>query len=292
MAAHVYERVTARIIKALENGTAPWVRPWANHHNGIRYQPHNLSTGKDYNGVNILALAVEQEERGYCCGAWATYKQIAAMGGQVRKGEHGAEIVYYETITRRERDKDTGEEAERRIPMLKTYYVFNLEQADGLDAGTIAEANWQAIPDCEETLHRSGAIIRHGGNRAFYRRNPGDYIQLPHKADFPSADHYYATAFHELTHWTGGSEARTPREKGKSFGDDVYAFEELIAELGAAFLCARHAVDGELQHAAYIGSWLKVLKEDNRAIFKASAAAQRAVDFVMARAANADLAAA
>lgn len=284
-ASTVHDKVTARIVAALEKGVAPWVRPWSNRYAGMRYQPHNLSTGRDYAGVNVLSLGCEQEERGFACGAWATYKQIADMGGQVRKGEKGTEIVYYETWNKKGTDPATGEETEQRIPMLKTFYVFNLEQADGLDVGAIAEANWQPVPEAEATLRNSGAVIRHGGNKAFYRRAPHDFIQLPEPADFPTAGNYYATAFHELTHWTGDDQ-RTPREKGKAFGDSVYAFEELIAELGAAFLCSRHGIDGELQHAAYIDHWLKVLQEDNRAIFRAAAAAQRAVDYVMTAAAQ------
>jgi antirestriction protein ArdC len=274
-----YETITNSIIAALENGTVPWVRPWNNKFKGIRYQPHNMTSGKDYNGINVLSLACAQMDKGYCSGSWATYKQISELGGNVRKGEKSSMVVYYQMLDKTVKNAD-GTEEDKRIPLLKMFNVFNLEQTEGLNAEEIAELTWHDIPESEDTLHKSGAIIRHGGNKAFYRPSD-DSITLPEKGTFPDAGSYYATAFHELTHWTG-HEHRTPRVKGKKFGDDAYAFEELVAEIGAAFLCARHEIQGELQHASYIDSWLRVLKSDHKAIFTASAYAQKATDFIMA----------
>ena len=178
------------------------------------------------------------------------------------------------------RSSASGETVTENYSCLKTYYVFNASQCDGVEIPKpeIVEKPFLDIAACEKFILDTGAIVKHGGASAFYDRS-NDYIGLPAKTDFLSNEHYYATAFHELTHWSG-AKSRLEREKGKLFGDSKYAFEELVAELGSTFLCNDFSFTGELRHEAYIQSWLKALKDDNKAIFKASALAQKAVDYL------------
>jgi antirestriction protein ArdC len=215
-----------------------------------------------------------------------TFKQALELGGHVRKGEHGSLVVYADRISRTERDEATGEEAEREIPFLKGYTVFNVEQVEGLPQHFYAVAE----PRLEEVARNvqadaffvaTHADIRHGGDRAYYTMAE-DRVQMPPFEAFRDAESYYATLAHELTHWTRHP-LRLEREFGrKRWGDEGYAMEELVAELGAAFLSADLGLTPEprADHAAYIGSWLEVLKNDKRAIFAAASHAQRAADFL------------
>lgn len=282
--ADVYERVTSRILADLEKGVRPWVKPWsAGNTEGKISRPlrHN---GTPYRGVNVLLLWGDAMEKGFSAPIWMTYKQAQELGAQVRKGETGSLVVYADRFTKTETN-DKGEEEERQIPFMKGYTVFNVEQIDGLP-DQYKGAPRPALPPvelheaAEEFFRRTGATFRHGGNRAFYA--PGlDVIQLPPAEAFRDAESYAATKAHELIHWTGNKD-RMAREFGKRFGDSAYAFEELVAELGAAFLCADLGVTPEIRddHAAYLAHWLGVLKEDKRAIFSAAAHAQRAADFL------------
>ena len=214
-----------------------------------------------------------------------TYKQAEKIGAQVsnRAKGKGVQVVFYKPFEiTGALNPETGSHDKKVIPMLKTYTVFNTDFIDGLPVNEIEpieKPEFQSIEDCEQFIASISADIRHGGNRAFYT-SKDDYIQLPEKADFHSNADYYATALHELSHWTG-SESRLNRQFGKKFGDNAYAFEELVAELGAAMLCAHNKIDGQLQHASYIESWLKVLKADSRAILKASAEAQKILDYLV-----------
>jgi antirestriction protein ArdC len=284
----VYTRVTERIVADLEQGVRPWLKPWqASHAEGRIALPlrHN---GKPYRGVNVLLLWGEAMAKGYTASTWMTYKQAAELGAQVRKGEHGSLVVYADRITRTE-TSDSGEETEREIPFMKAYTVFNVEQIDGLPAQyqpalALPLPAEQRHAAAEQFIAQTGASIRHGGNRAFYAPVQ-DFIQLPPFPAFKDAESYYGTALHELTHWTGHT-SRCARafEKSHRFGSEGYAFEELVAELGAAFLCAQLGITPELRddHAAYLAHWLGVLKQDKRAIFSAAAHAQRAADFLFA----------
>lgn len=283
----VYSRVTSRIIADLEQGVRPWLKPWSveNAADCLPALPlrHN---GQAYRGVNILLLWGEAMDKGFTRNVWMTFKQAQEYGAHVRKGEHGAQVVYADRFTKTETD-EAGEEQTRDIPFLKTYAVFNVEQIEGLPAHFMEppESRDDArtldlIKEAEEFFTRTGARFRHGGNRAFYA--PGsDHIQLPPPEAFRDAESYTATKAHELVHWTGHP-ARMDREFGKRFGDSAYAFEELVAELGAAFLCAdlRASNEPREDHAAYLAHWLEVLKSDKRAIFTAAAHAQRALDFL------------
>ena len=215
-----------------------------------------------------------------------TFKQAKELGGHVRKGEKGSLVVYANTISRTEIDADTGEEEERDIPFMKGYTAFNVEQIEGLPAHFYAVAEPQLDPveridHAEAFFAATSADIRHGGNQAYYAVG-SDHVQMPPFEAFRDAESYYATLAHEVTHWTRHA-SRLERDFGrKRWGDEGYAAEELVAELGSAFLAADLELTPEVRedHAAYIGSWLKVLKNDKRAIFTAAAHAQRAADFL------------
>jgi antirestriction protein ArdC len=281
----VYARVTGKIIADLKQGMRPWLKPWSAEHAAGRISRPLRANGKPYQGVNVLMLWGDATEKGFACPVWMTYRQAAELGGQVRKGESGSLVVYADRITRTETD-ERGEDIERRIPFMKGYTVFNGEQVDGLPAQFCATAAAplpaaERIATAERFAEATGAEIHHGGNQALYAVG-SDRIQLPPFESFRDRESYYATLLHELTHWTR-HEKRLAREFGrKRWGDAGYAAEELVAELGAAFLCADLGITPAPRedHAAYLSSWLQVLKNDKRAIFSAAAHAQRAADYL------------
>lgn len=268
----IYESVTASIIAELEKGAIPWVKPWATDSSADK----NVLSQKPYQGINRLILGVSSMARGFTVPVWASYKQWESLGANVRKGEKGTQIVFYSPAEKTNRE--TGEK--ETYAVLKAYWVFNASQVDGIEIApaTATDKPFNAIFEAEQRIIKTGAAISHGGDAAFYSPS-SDRIQLPHKASFNSEANYYATAFHELVHWSG-HETRCKRDLKGKYGNPSYAFEELVAEMGAAFLCNDHGIQGELRHAGYIQSWLKACREDSRAIFKASALAQRAADFI------------
>lgn len=285
MKSDVYTKITDQIIAALEEGTRPWMKPWqAGHVAGPVSRPLR-SNGKPYSGINIIMLWATAMQRGYNAPIWMTFKQAQELGAHVRKGEKGTLVVYASKITRTETN-DNGEDIERDIPFMKGYTVFNIEQIDGLPAHYTATHPpclnpEQRIAQAEAFFAATGADIRHGGDAAFYAPGP-DFVQMPNFESFRDAGAYYATLAHECTHWTR-HETRLDRDFGrKRFGDQGYAMEELVAEIGAAFLCADLALVPQIRddHAPYIAGWLKVLKGDKRAIFTAASHAQKAVDFL------------
>jgi antirestriction protein ArdC len=224
--------------------------------------------------------------KAYAAPIWMTFKQSKELGAHVRKGEEGSLVVYADKIIRTETDAETGEDAERAIPFMKGYTVFNVEQIDGLPSHYYAKPeagtdSVRRIAHAESFFAATGAGIVHGGSRACYVPST-DNIHMPCIDFFRDAESYYATLAHETTHWTR-HKSRLDRDFGrKRFGDEGYAFEELVAELGSAFLSADLELTPEVRddHAAYIASWIKVLKDDKRAIFTASSYAQRAADFL------------
>lgn len=282
----IYSRITDQIIRILETGVKPWTQPWAaGHAAGPVSRPLRWS-GQSYAGINVLTLWASAMERGYAAPIWMTFKQALELGGAVRKGEKGSPVVYANTLTRTETDDATGEDAEVSIPFLKGYTVFNVEQIDGLPAHFYAPANAHPNPDqpiehAERFFAATGAKLAHGGNAAYYRM-ASDHIQMPSYSVFFSAHDYYATLAHESIHWTRHPSRLNRSFDQKRFGDAGYAQEELVAELGAAFLCADLglALEDRPDHAAYIASWLKALRDDKRVIFTASAHAQRAADYL------------
>lgn len=274
MSTDLYQVVTDRILDQLAQGCVPWVKPWkAAPGSGM---PYNASTLKPYRGINVCLLGYS----GFNSNAWVTFKQSKDMGGHVRKGEHGSLIVFYKPFEVKDRNAPADDpDRTRLIPLLKCYTVFNVEQCEGLE---LPSAPTVTRPEpCAADAVLSQAVIHHGGDRAFYSPTH-DMIQMPQPGTFRDTQSYYATALHELTHWSGHS-ARLAREYGKRFGDEAYAREELVAEMGAAFLCASLGIDGQLQHAEYLASWIKVLKGDKTAIVRAAGAAQKAADFLLGK---------
>ena len=245
----IAQSITDNVIKALEAGTAPWVKPW--NSNGID-APFNPISKRYYNGINFIQLSMMPGSTYN----WVTYKQAQSVGAQVRKGSKGVQVIYFSPLE----VKDKASNEIKKIPMLKTYTVFNADQVDGLELPAPTERTMnETIESCEAFIKNQRASISFGGNRAFYAPSI-DAIQLPEKDKFKSTEDYYATALHELSHWTG-HESRLNRSFGKRFGNQAYAFEELVAELGSAMLCAHLKIDGQLQHANYIANWLEGLKK-------------------------------
>jgi antirestriction protein ArdC len=287
MNADVYNRVTDKIIAELEKGERPWLKPWnAEHAAGKITRPlrHN---GLPYSGINILMLWAEAMEKGYNAPLWMTFKQAQELGGHVKKGEHGSLVVYANTLIKTEPNGETGEDEEHKIPFMKGYTVFNVEQIDDLPAHYYATAQEpqldaaQRLDHAEQFFKNTGADIRYGGNRAYYS-TATDHVHMPPFEFFKDPESFYETQLHECVHWTRHS-SRLDRDFGrKKWGDEGYAMEELVAELGSAFLSADLGLTPEVRedHAAYLASWLKVLKEDKRAIFSAAAHAQRAAEFL------------
>lgn len=273
MSQSIYEEVTQSIIDQLEKGAIPWVKPWRADSSADK----NVISQKPYQGINRLILGMTAMVKGYTVPAWASYKQWESLGAYVKKGEKGTRIVFYSPVSKE--NKQTGETESYSV--LKSYVVFNASQVEGLTITTVEpeEKPFTANQLAEDRIVKTGAIIGHGSDAAFYMPSQ-DRIQLPHKTAFDAECHYYATAFHELVHWSGAKH-RLDRdlEKGR-FGNPAYAFEELVAEMGAAFLCQDYGIAGELRHAGYIQSWLKALKDDSKAVFKAAAYAQKAADYI------------
>lgn len=272
----IYQTVTDSIISALETGVKPWSCPWQRVP-GMSGLPSNYATGAAYSGMNIMLLWYSASEQGFSDSRWMTYKQAKAEGGQVRKGEHGTTAIFYTTL---EKENDAGEV--EHIPMLKTFTVFNVQQIDGLALTTETvspEATFDPLPQAENLLRKSGANIIEKGQNAFFIPST-DEIHLPERYLFAYAANFYATGLHELVHWSGGKSRLNREMKGK-FGSEGYAFEELIAELGSAFLMADLGIVGAVQHESYIASWLKALRNDKRYIFKAASSASKAHRYLM-----------
>ena len=284
--ADLHTRITGKIIADLEQGVRPWHRPWNAAHleqRIIRPLRHNAIP---YQGINTVMLWMAAVTNGYGPPYWMTFRQAKELGGNVRKGEHGELVVYADRITRHDTNAE-GEDTERTIPFLKGYTVFNAEQCENLPAHFTAKPDAPALPivqrieAADRFFDATGAVVRHGGNRAYYAEG-ADLIQMPPCETFRDVESYAATRAHEFTHWTK-HEKRLARDFGrKHFGDEGYAREELVAELGSAFLCADLGITPEVRddHASYIASWLKVLKNDKRFIFSAASHAQRAVDYL------------
>ena len=289
----IYTRITNQIVSHLEKGVRPWVRPWNAEHAARRITRPLRHNGKPYSGINVLSLWASAMAQNFAAPIWMTFKQASELDAHIRKGEKGSLVVYADRITRKETDEKTGDEIETEIPFLKGYTVFNVEQIDGLPEVYYPKATPRLdsvarIEHAEKFFAALGATIRHGGNRAFYSI-AADAIQIPPFESFQDADSYYATLAHECTHWTG-SKTRLDRDfGGHRFGSEGYAVEELVAELGAAFLCAdlELALEPREDHASYIATWLKVLAADNRAVFTAAAHAQRAAEFINRKVTNA-----
>ena len=285
MKTDIYTRITDQIVAELEQGARPWMKPWdAAHAAGPVSRPLR-SNGQPYAGINVVMLWASAMERGFSSPIWMTFRQAHDLGAHVQKGEKGTLVVYANTFTREEQGAE-GEMEVRHIPFLKGYTVFNVEQIEGLPAHYYAKAEprrnpGERIAHAEAFFAATGVAIEHGGNTACYIPS-ADIVRMPDFASFKSPESYYATLGHECIHWTRHA-SRLERDFGrKRFGDAGYAMEELVAELGAAFLCADLELTPQIRedHAPYIAGWLSVLQHDPRAIFTAASHAQKAADFL------------
>ncbi|WDF71339.1 ArdC family protein [Novosphingobium sp. KACC 22771] len=285
----LYDEVTGKIIAQLEAGRFPWVQPWgAASGSGLGPAlPRNALTGRAYSGVNVLLLWGSVIEEGYPSQGWLTFRQALEAGGNVRKGEKGVTVVYADRFTpqaEKARAQESGEDA-RSVPFLKRFTVFNLAQCEGMREGLSADPEplpeRQIVPLAEEVIDASGVPFRIGGAKAFYVPST-DYVQVPPQPAFFEQINYYRTALHELTHATGHG-SRLDRKIVNPFASKDYAREELVAEMGSAFLCAALGIVPTVRHADYLGSWLEVLREDNRAIFRAAGQASKAADWLLTR---------
>jgi antirestriction protein ArdC len=271
MSTLIYQQVTDKIIADLESGNLPrWVKDWS----AGAGTDCNVITKKPYNGINTIILGMS----GFASPYWGTYKQWLSLGAQVTKGSKGTHIIYYSPVERGTRVTEAGEVKEYSY-ILKSYTVFNADQVTGWSAPEVRnELKFINIHALEVLTLKSAAVIKFGGDKAYYSPS-NDFIGMPDKTQFKSEASYYATLLHELAHWSG-HKSRLDRDLSGRFGNEAYAAEELIAELSAAFLCAKFNVTGELRHSSYIASWLRVLKNDNKAVFKAAALAQKAADYL------------
>lgn len=280
-----YADVTAQVIAALEAGTPPWRRPWDENKAGGPAMPCNATTGVRYRGINVVTLAMSP--LAFCSGdpRWATYKQAADRGWQVKKGERGTTAYFFKRLEVQDKDAGAGEEATRRIPLLRAFTLFHASQIEGLPnfrPPTIEEAPWRAPEAAEIIVNNSRAVIRTGGDQAFYSPST-DHIQMPPIQAFETPAGYAGTILHELGHWTA-AEARLNRDLRTSFGSHDYAREELRAELAQVMVCAELGIpDIDFSNnAAYLAGWLEKLRSDRKEIFRAAADAQRIADYLLA----------
>ncbi|WP_205602510.1 ArdC family protein [Chelativorans alearense] len=284
--ANLYSEITDKIIAELEAGRVPWVQPWgtaaAKAPLGL---PKNASTGRTYSGINVLLLWGAVIERGFSGQSWLTFRQALSLGGNVRKGERGTTVVYADRFVpedEKRRARETGEDAQA-IPFLKRFTVFNTDQCENLpeDVQTAAPPAPTGLiePRFEALIEATGIDFRIGGNQAFYVP-AHDYVQVPPPQAYFEPVNWHRTALHELGH-ASGAPHRLNRDLSGSFGSKKYAFEELIAEINAAFCCASLGIVPTVRHADYIGSWLEVLREDNRAIVLAASQASKAADWLL-----------
>ena len=288
---NLYQEVTDKIVSELEQGRFPWVQSWGNASAALGL-PKNAATARRYSGINVLVLWSALHQKGYRGQNWLTFRQAVMLGGSVCKGERGTTVFYADTFIpkgERERAAKDGDDP-NAVPFLKRHTVFNVEQCDGLPAsafdGIAPLPEREIIPRAEALIKATGAEIRIGGNRAFYH-TVDDYIQLPPQQSFFDQINFYNTAYHELGHWAGAAH-RLNRDYIKQDAAQGRYREELCAELTAAFVCAALGIVPTERHADYLGHFVDLLKEDNRAIFRAASHASKAADFILAFEAGVD----
>ena len=281
----IYAEITSKLIAAIEADPGKPCMPWRRSAKPL-FTPENALTGNAYNGINIVSLWVAAECLGYSAPVWATYRQWSELGCQVRKGEKSSLVVFYKEYESEPDPEHTDDDGKRRVA--RASHVFNAAQVDGY---TLPDAPQplgpiERLEGVDRFIAATGASIQHGGDRAFYRPST-DHIQMPEEGLFCGTDTmtrsegYYATVTHELTHWSGAKH-RLARDMGKRFGDNAYAAEELVAEIASAFLCAELGItqDTRADHAQYLAQWLKLMKDDSRAVFAAAAKASEAVAYL------------
>jgi len=273
------DRITAAIQQMLEGDVPAWRKPWrALRESGAATMPRNAVTGHTYRGINTCILWSRQDTDM----RYLTYRQAAQHGGHVRKGEHGTQVCFWQK-GRYTKRAESGEEETRDGLLMRLYTVFHISQCEDLQLPKASKVEPLPPPAGMDSLYRSLELrIEHGGDRACYIPSM-DRVAMPRPEAFTTADAYSATALHEITHWTG-HESRLRREFGKRFGDQAYAAEELVAEIGSAFLCAHLGINSALEHhASYVHHWKKLLSTDTRAVITAASKAQAAADYVIAK---------
>ena len=288
----LYQEVTDKLIAAIEAGTAPWQRPWQDV--AAAGVPMNGTSSRPYNGVNALLLMMTAQAEGYSDNRWFTFKQANEMGAQVKKGSKSTPVYFFKMLDAKGREllgdgpapregQGPATEAPRQIPFLTEYRVFHASQIEGIEPMAQPVRSWTPLQAVQDLVERLKPDIRYGGNRAFYAPGPGrDFIQMPPEGAFPSAEAFAGTLAHELGHWTG-AEHRLSRKFG-TWGTEAYAAEELRAEICSALVCAELGIATPIDnHAAYIGSWVKKLREDKFEIFRAAKDARKMVDFLTGR---------
>ena len=292
---NLYQDITDKIIEALENGVGPWIKPW--NDSGAQFGLHrNAVSDHVYRGINVLLLNLVTFEKGYTDPRWVTFNDAHKLGGYIKKGEKHTKIVFWKFLDLK--DKTEGEttrsdekQPKKVIPLLRFYRVFNVEQCANLKLKDLPKPdNTTVLGETNENAETILSIptIKIGGSKAAYYPNH-DFIQMPPREAFESLDHFFVTGFHESVHWTG-HESRLNRVFGKRFGDNSYAFEELVAEMGAAFLGGHVGLSfKEMRHPEYIQSWINKMRDDNKAIFTACRLAQEATDFVMDKVQETDI---
>ena len=276
----VYSIITERVLDLLDKGTVPWRKPWS----GSDDLPRNLGSGRFYRGINVWLLMA----MGYISPYWVTFRQCDKMGGSIKKGQKGTPVIYWNWFEKKGTDDDTGEETVKRVPFLRYYTVFNVEQTEGLE-DQIPEpaekpAEFNPIEICEvivENYPDPKCPIEHGGGRAAYSLAL-DRIRMPNKEAFDSPEEYYSTIFHEMIHSTG-HQSRVNRKLDPNFGSDDYSQEELVAEMGASYMCGITSIEHQTleNSAAYIQNWRVKISEDKKLVVMAAAQAQKAVDWLV-----------
>jgi antirestriction protein ArdC len=283
----LYAEITDKIIAELEAGRVPWVQPWGTAAaKAPLAMPKNATTQRRYSGVNVLILWGAVIERGFVGQSWLTFRQALSLGGNVRKGEHGTTVVYADRFTpedeRRRAERDGDEPG--AIPFLKRFTVFNTDQCENLPDGLVTAPppvpEGLILPQAEALIDATDADFRIGGDRAFYSP-ANDYIQVPRPDAYFEPINWHRTALHELGHWVGHP-SRLARDLSGTFGSALYAKEELVAEMTSAFVCASLGIVPTVRHTDYLGSWLEVLREDDRAIVRAASAASKAAEYLLA----------
>jgi antirestriction protein ArdC len=291
----IHAEITGKIVAELGRGTIPWLKPWKTNGTGYLGMPRNAISRRKYSGINVVMLWMAAQESGYASNEWLTFKQAKEQGGHVRAGEKGTTVIFMKPISFAAQDAaggtepldrlQRGDDAEERRLIARAYTVFNVEQCDDLDLKRAPAPTFEpaATKDglnqaFEDAVRRTGIEVRHGGSQAFYKRSE-DFVQMPPLETFLDCATYQATKAHELIHATG-HKRRLDRLPDKSEGKRGYAFEELVAELGAAFTCCEFGITGDLRHASYIQSWIDLLTDDKRAIMRAASKASKAIAYL------------
>ncbi|GJM64806.1 ArdC family protein [Persicobacter diffluens] len=279
-----YEKITDQIIGLLEQGVCPW-----KHYLNSPQAPQNFTSKREYNGFNHMWLSFFQSFKGYQSSEWLTFKQAKNLNGAIKKGSKGLPVIYYDVMHLDANNNKVSEElAVKKVPFLKVFTVFNMEQTEGIEWSPVESEAKEVNPieAAEEIINHmpNAPKITYGGTGAYYRPSV-DTVNVPKIADCTSEEEYYSTLFHELVHATG-HESRLNRKEiteKVNFGSQIYSKEELTAELGAAFLCSEAGISEHVieNQAAYLQGWLKALKSDKKMIFEASAKAGQAAKYII-----------